>query len=347
MHIPDGWLSISVLIFTWGITFIGLSLSVAKIGNKNLDKTANIGVVAAIIFVAQLFNFPIFGGVSGHLLGSALAVYLVGLSGAIIALFAVLFLQAIIFADGGILALGANTFNLAIIGGLSAFFILKLTQRLFKKLPNFSNNKFTGISDKKENITKSEFSFYTSVFFAAFFSVLISSFFAALEIWFSAPGQGINFSLIVGLTLFYHTLIGVGEGIITAFVLFYLQKAEFPLLARADKEDVTHSFLETIQKTSKPVFGLGILFLAFTVLGFYSSSYLDGLEKVGEQFGLGKGNTFMLGIANDYAFLGNNSFLGVVLSTILAITFLIGIIGFPSFWIVKKQYPLQKTKVLH
>ena len=344
MHIPDGWLSISVLMFTWGITFIGVSFSVAKIGNKNLDKTANIGVVAAIIFVAQLFNFPIFGGVSGHLLGSTLAVCLVGLSGAIIALFAVLFLQAIVFADGGILALGANTFNLAIIGGLSAVVILKLTQKLFKNPSNLSEGEARGSYDKKENPIKFELGFYASAFFAAFFSVLISSFFAALEIWFSAPGQEISFSLIVGLTLFYHTFIGIGEGVITAFVLFYLQKAEFPLLAKADKEETTHSFLETIQKTSKPVLGLGILFLLFTILSFYSSSNLDGLQKVGEQFDLGVGNTFMLGITNNYVFLGNHSFLGIVLSTILGVTFLIGIIGFPLFWIRKKQYSTANNK---
>ena len=114
LHIPDGWLDLLVIIVTWGFSFITLSFAISKISTDKLEKVSNIGAIASVIFVAQMFNFPVAGGTTGHLLGAALAVYVVGLPGAVATLFSVLFLQAIVFADGGILALGANMFNMGI-----------------------------------------------------------------------------------------------------------------------------------------------------------------------------------------------------------------------------------------
>ena len=151
MHIPDGWLGLGVLLITWSITLIVISLSLSRI-SKQLDKVSNIGAIASVIFVSQMFNFPIAGGTTGHLLGGALAVYVLGLPGAILAMFSVLFVQAFVFADGGIIALGANMLNMGIVTTFTAYTIKTI--------------------HKRENMH--DFEFYLLIYLSAFLSVVIA-----------------------------------------------------------------------------------------------------------------------------------------------------------------------------
>jgi cobalt/nickel transport system permease protein len=119
MHIPDGFLSTEVAVACWvpAAAAVGVGL---KRANVELDerRVPLLGVTAAFIFAAQMLNFPVAGGTSGHFLGAALAAILLGPWLACLVLAVVLGVQAFVFADGGITALGANIFNMGVVGAL-------------------------------------------------------------------------------------------------------------------------------------------------------------------------------------------------------------------------------------
>jgi cobalt/nickel transport system permease protein len=119
MHIPDGFLSTEVAVACWvpAAAAVGIGL---KRANVELDerRVPLLGVTAAFIFAAQMLNFPVAGGTSGHFLGAALAAILLGPWLACLVLAVVLGVQAFVFADGGITALGANVLNMGVIGAL-------------------------------------------------------------------------------------------------------------------------------------------------------------------------------------------------------------------------------------
>jgi cobalt/nickel transport system permease protein len=119
MHIPDGFLStdVAAACAVPAIAAVGYGLRRA---NVDLDdrRVPLLGVTAAFVFAAQMLNFPVAGGTSGHFLGAALAAVLLGPWLACVVLAVVLAVQAFVFADGGITALGANVLNMGVIGGL-------------------------------------------------------------------------------------------------------------------------------------------------------------------------------------------------------------------------------------
>ena len=204
MHIPDGLiitnepLSIVGAIGMWIISFIFLywSWKKAKI-TYSKSITALLGISSAFIFAAQMINFPVIFGTSGHLVGGTFLAILLGPYAAILGMTIVLIMQAVIFADGGILAFGANVFTMAIIGGLS-FFLIKILMR------NSSNKK----------------RLVSSVFISSWLSVFLGAIVAGLLISPAFPGGILT---TVPAMLIYHALIGVGEGAITAVLVSSLQ----------------------------------------------------------------------------------------------------------------------------
>src|SRR5512137_822489 len=131
MHVPDGFLDARTLISTAGLAAIGLGLALRQVRRRlPARRVPLIGLAAAFIFAAQMLNFPVAAGTSGHLLGAALASVLLGPAAAIVALTAVLLLQALMFADGGVTALGANVLNLAVIAPLVAHAVYSAVRRL-------------------------------------------------------------------------------------------------------------------------------------------------------------------------------------------------------------------------
>jgi len=204
MHIPDGLiitnepLSIVGAIGMWIISFIFLywSWKKAKI-TYSKSITALLGISSAFIFAAQMINFPVIFGTSGHLVGGTFLAVLLGPYAAILGMTIVLIMQAVIFADGGILAFGANVFTMAIIGGLS-FFLIKILMR------NSSNKK----------------RLVSSVFISSWLSVVLGAIVAGLLISPAFPGGILT---TVPAMLIYHALIGVGEGAITAVLVSSLQ----------------------------------------------------------------------------------------------------------------------------
>ncbi len=132
MHIPDGFLSNTINLTTVGLSGLTMALALKKARQELTEKEIPlVGVTAAFIFAAQMINFPVAGGTSGHFLGAALASILLGpwLSFIIISL--VLILQCLGFADGGITALGSNIANMGLIGGMGSYLIFRFFQFLF------------------------------------------------------------------------------------------------------------------------------------------------------------------------------------------------------------------------
>jgi cobalt/nickel transport system permease protein len=122
MHIPDGFLSIPV----WGTMDAIAAPSIAYIARRaqrefDHHKIPLMGVMGAFIFAAQMINFPVGNGTSGHLVGGALLAFTLGPAAASIVMTAILATQALVFQDGGLLALGANVFNMAIAGVLAGY----------------------------------------------------------------------------------------------------------------------------------------------------------------------------------------------------------------------------------
>ena len=111
MHIPDGFLSVTISIVFWIISIAVIAYSLKRV-NKELGErqVPLMGVLAAAIFAGQMLNFTVAGGTSGHLVGAALATILLGPWAAILVMTSVVSVQALIFQDGGLLALGANIF---------------------------------------------------------------------------------------------------------------------------------------------------------------------------------------------------------------------------------------------
>jgi cobalt/nickel transport system permease protein len=205
MHIPDGFLSPSVFISGWAVALGVLSYAFRKTQQMLKEKIIPLmGVMAAFIFAAQMLNFPVLGGTSGHLLGGVLAAVTLGPFAASIVISLVLVVQCLIFQDGGITALGANIFNMAIIGTIASYYFYRvLRQALLKK-----------------NIL-------VSVFIAAWFSVVFAASFCAMELSLSGVSP---LKIVLPAMLFVHVFIGLGEAIITTLVLSFILKVRPDLI---------------------------------------------------------------------------------------------------------------------
>jgi cobalt/nickel transport system permease protein len=131
MHIPDGFLSVVVSLVLWIVSIALIAIALKKVKNELGEREVPLmGVLAAAIFAGQMLNFSVTGGTSGHLLGAAIATILLGPWAAVLVMTSVVSVQALLFQDGGILALGSNIFNMGIVG----VFVSYVVFTLFKKL---------------------------------------------------------------------------------------------------------------------------------------------------------------------------------------------------------------------
>jgi len=130
MHIPDGFIDAKTAATTALLSAAGVGLALRQ-ARRSLParRVPLLGLAAAFLFAAQMVNFPVAGGTSGHLVGGVLVAALLGPSAAIVVLTTVLIVQCFLFADGGVLALGANVFNMAIIGAAGGYAIYRLVLR--------------------------------------------------------------------------------------------------------------------------------------------------------------------------------------------------------------------------
>ncbi len=208
MHIPDGFLNTATSVVTWAASAGGIGYAVRRVNRELEDRRVPlISVTAAFIFAAQMLNFTVAGGTSGHLLGGALAAILLGPWAGMLVLTSVLALQALIFQDGGLLALGANILNMAIVGVL-------LGRGVYVGLKRLLGGKVWATT--------------VSGFAAAWVSVVVASLVAAVELALSGASP---LGVVLPAMGAVHVLIGIGEGLITVAVLAFLRATRPDLLA--------------------------------------------------------------------------------------------------------------------
>src|ERR1043166_4981334 len=131
MHIPDGFLDAktAVTAAAFSVTGVGVALRHVRL-HLSQRRIPMLGLAAAFVFAAQMLNFPVAGGTSGHLVGGVFTAILLGPSAAILVMTCVLIVQCLMFADGGLMALGANVFNMAIVNVCGGYFVFRLARRL-------------------------------------------------------------------------------------------------------------------------------------------------------------------------------------------------------------------------
>ena len=126
LHVPDGFLSLPVMLFTWILAIALVAISLNRVEAEYKDRTVPLmGVCAAFIFTAQMINFPIPGGTSGHLLGGTLAGVLLGPWAGSLVMTVVFIVQGVLFQDGGLTVLGANIFNMGLIGTFGGYYLYR------------------------------------------------------------------------------------------------------------------------------------------------------------------------------------------------------------------------------
>lgn len=252
MHIPDGFIPISQAAVYWiiALVFIMLSLRWAR-REMSEEKVPLVAVLAAGIFAIQTLNMAlpisiIPGGVSGHVVGAALAAIVLGSPfAAVFILTLVLVLQGIFFGDGGITAMGANIINMGVLGGFLGFYTYRSVTTVF-------NNRFC------------------AAFFAGWISLFIPSIVCALEL--AVAG---TLPLAFGLVTMgvYHAVIGVIEGGVTAFALSLI------IHARPDIVGIERPAKTNRTKDIVIVAGIAIALAIAIYAPYYASTYPDGLDS--------------------------------------------------------------------
>jgi cobalt/nickel transport system permease protein len=297
MHIPDGFLSIVISLLCWVITAIVLAMAISRT-NKNLGEkqVPLMGVMAAFIFAAQMMNFPVAGGTSGHLLGGALAAITLGPWAGMLVMAAVIATQALLLQDGGLIVMGANILNMGLLTAAVGY-------GLYRSVSNSSTGTRLAVAGV-----------------AAWLSVMTGALATSLQLWLSGTA-GLN--VVIPAMLGVHALIGIGEALITVAALAFILRTRPDLLGEGSAS------ASGGQGWVLP----GVLIaLAVVLLSPLASAFPDGLERVAENMGfLGTAQSAPFQILPDYTvpFLGETPLSTIVAGMIgalvvLAIAFMTG-----------------------
>ncbi len=193
LHIPDGFLSAPVSAIFWVASVALVGVAVWRTNRTLNERTVPLmGVLAAFIFAAQMMNFPVAGGTSGHMLGGALAAVLLGPWAAIVVMTAVVGVQALLFQDGGLAVLGANVFNMGILAALSGYVVVRLAAALGRGIRQV---------------------LLGGVFAAAWLSVMVAALATSAQLALSDTSP---WTVVLPAMMGVHALIGIGEGVISA-----------------------------------------------------------------------------------------------------------------------------------
>lgn len=198
MHIPDGFIDAPVSLLAGAVAVAGVAWCLKRTSDTLDDRQIPVvGLVAAFVFAAQMLNFPVASGTSGHLFGGVLAAVLVGPYAGALAMTVVLGVQALVFADGGLSALGLNVVNMALVGALGGYALFVVLRRLL------------GTSDR---------ALVVAAGVAAGLAPTMAT--AVFMLEYLAGGNGAASTVTVAGAMFgVHLLIGVGEGVITALAV--------------------------------------------------------------------------------------------------------------------------------
>lgn len=213
MHIPDGYLSPQTYIPLWTVFAGFLSVALRKIKSELSSKNVPyLGIASAFSFLIMMFNIPIPGGTTGHAVGSSIIALVLGPWTAVVAVSVALIIQAIVFGDGGITAIGANCFNMAIVMPFVSYWAFRLANRK---------------SESTRNI-------FISSFFAGYAGLTIAALLTALEFGIqpmiaSSAGKplyapyGLEIAVPV-MALEHLLLFSIIEGLVTAMIVRFFIK---------------------------------------------------------------------------------------------------------------------------
>ncbi len=264
MHIPDGFVSTPINLATAAVSAGVVAAGLRRAGRGIAERPHTVPLLAttaAFVFAAQMLNFPIGGGTSGHFLGAVTAAALLGPWSACLVMAVVLVIQGFFFADGGIAALGTNIFNMGVVAGLGGWVLMRAIRRL---LP-----AGRGL-------------WVASAAVASWASVVLASAFCALQLALSGTSPfAVAFPAMVGT----HAVIGIGEGLIASAVL---------TATAVSRPDILPGWAG-LRGPAKPAGGRRLT--AFVLAGIavalvlavfaspFASAHPDGLEKVAEDRG--------------------------------------------------------------
>jgi cobalt/nickel transport system permease protein len=266
LHIPDGFLSFIVSAVCWAISAMILSVAISRT-NKSLGEkqVPLMGVMAAFIFAAQMINFPVAGGTSGHLLGGALAAIVLGPWAAMVVMTAVIAVQSLLLQDGGLLVMGANILNMGLLTSVIGYGLYRAV---------------LGRSRRVKLVVAG---------FAAWLSVMAGALATALQLWLSGTS---NLQTVMLAMLGVHALIGIGEALITVAALTFILQTRPGLVGEGSA--ASHG------GRGWAVAGV-VLSLVVILLSPFASANPDGLERVATDLGfINRGQSAVYNILPDY-----------------------------------------------
>lgn len=276
MHIQDGYLSTGVCLATGAISLGAVGYSLHRMKDSLGERTVPLtGMMGSLVFAGQMVNFPIGLPVSGHLMGGVLAAAILGPWAGCVAVTLVLIAQWALFSDGGLLALGANVLHMAVLGSLGGYAVMTTVRKLL-------GGGFRGT--------------VAGAVVAAWLSVLAASAMFCLEFRLSYSASDFDFANIFTLMVTLHALIGVGEAIITGFVvsLIYQQRPDLIDAARPVRQSVPVTLGRVV--TAGLVSALAIAAFAAP----FASGLPDGLDSVAERFRIAASEETVSGLFADY-----------------------------------------------
>ena len=248
LHIPDGFLNLPISLLCWLISLTVLSVAVRRTQKEFDERLAPLaGIMAAFIFAAQMINFPVTGGTSGHLVGATLAFIVLGPWLGMLAMTAVITSQALFFQDGGLIVMGANLLVMGIVPGVIGYGIYQLGRGRSHTIQLV----FTGV--------------------AAWVSIMAAALITALLLGLSGTT---SLSIAIPAMLGIHALIGLGEALITTAALSFVMQTRPTLVANG-----------AVAGQKRWVAAGGAVTLLALLLTPLASAAPDGLEWVAEQTG--------------------------------------------------------------
>lgn len=302
MHIPDGFLNARTCATAAVLSAGALAWAVRR---SRLDlprrKVPLMGLSAAFVFAAMMLNFPVAGGTSGHMVGGVLCSVLLGPSAAVLVITSVLIVQCLVFADGGLLALGANIFNMAVVCSVGGYYTYRLVYRL---LPTARGR-------------------LAAVAFASWLATVAAAIVCAGELAFSGT---VAWPVAFSAMAWVHMLIGIGEAIMTTLIILAITQTRPDLL-----EDAAAAGASALPRRTSDLMVFGLLIslgLALFVSPF-ACPWPDGLDRAAQILGFSQGQHHLLAaLIPDYLFPGIKSaalatslagLVGTILAFVLAL----------------------------
>lgn len=320
MHAPDGFLNAGTAVATGAISVGTVGVALRQVRETVRDKQVPLaGIAAAFIFAAQMFNFPVAAGTTGHLLGGALAAILLGPHMGALVVTIVVVVQALVFADGGLTALGYNVLNMAIVpayGGYAMF-------RMFRRM-----------------VPRNGGGVVAATGLAALVSVVLSAMAFSIQ-WLFGATAPVSFAEVFTAMVGVHFLIGIGEGVISALAVGAVMSSRPDLVEGAS--DLERSQLEESRLVPIRTFVIGGLLAALffgAIVSQFAVDSPDGLESVAIETGFaesGQDHALSESIFADYATAGlDNEALSLAIAGVAG-TVIALVVGWGIFFAVRDR----------